>query len=130
MKIAIHVAEGLVREVFEAIAVAPVVREALEKLSAIEGVGRLPRAAGHVLEAAGYTDSRDDELSFDGEFDFHLGPHGHRAVRVNVAGTMRRVGHEWNLTRASVESVDIVDGADRPDEVLPVAGTGSLRPAP
>ncbi|MES2183135.1 MAG: hypothetical protein V4505_01185 [Pseudomonadota bacterium] len=120
MQTAIDIAERMVPRIFAAISAAPPVGQAIARLCAADAPGSSFHRAGHVIDAAGYS-SRSGEIMFDGEFDFHAGrhgdEHGHRALRANVAGVLRRRGRDWEIAGLSVESVELVDGTDQPDRL-------------
>ncbi len=120
MQTATDIAEKLAPAVYPLLEARSEVAEALR-----QGGGGHRR--GHVIDAASF-DENGADISFDGEFDFHLGREGDQpgrpALRVNVAGHLRPLGDvagdaevEWSIADLSVESLQVVDAAHAPDEL-------------
>jgi hypothetical protein len=113
MKTATDIAEDLAYRVYPLL-------EAREDIHAALQQGGGGRRRGHVIDAASF-DHGSDNISFDGEFDFHLGRQGDQpgrpALRVNVAGHLTLADGDWTIADVSVQSIKVVDAASEPDEL-------------
>ncbi|MES2186389.1 MAG: hypothetical protein V4505_17700 [Pseudomonadota bacterium] len=114
MKTATDIAENLAPQVYPLLEAQAAVHEALRQ-------GGGGRRRGHVIDAASF-DHGGLDITFDGEFDFHLGSAGdqagHPALRVNVSGHMAPgADGGWEIASLAVESIRIVDASSEPDEL-------------
>lgn len=105
MKVATDIAHDMSAQIFAAVARIPEVGEKLAEIGWKEGLVRRPVYA---IEAAGFR--TDNEVSFNGEFDFRggqatTGEHAPPTLRCDVTGLLLKSSGKWQVQSVVVESM-------------------------